>query len=438
MQTIKTAAIFIFVGTVMWGAYTSLTTPPETLPEDVQELVFDHEPSIAFDEQSFGAGLSDSLPELDINSGEPAVNVGMPDQRFAADPAGVDPAFAVAGPIASNPSVTAAADLTPTIPQPDSAITARLSDTPRDQIPRSYASTSQSFSLPDPNDVVTNFTGADDQLKLPAVSSDLALASGITDAAKDQTPPHGSDLSTDVVQASSGVPNLGLANAIRTADRQYADDQRKEALSTLSIFYNTPDLSGQERANLLARLDPLAREVIYSTQHLLEKPYRVGQKESLVDIAAQYEVPWQLLANINQVPDPMALLPGTELKVVTGPFRAEVNLSKSELTLFLGDLYAGRFPIAVGADPTPRPGTFTIQDKQKDHTYYNRSGAPVPAGNPGNPYGGTWMDLGGQVCIHGSPDKRKPTDQGCISLADDFAGDLYGILSQGSSVTIRR
>lgn len=246
MQTIKTAAIFIFVGTVMWGAYTSLTTPPETLPEDVQELVFDHEPSIAFDEQSFGAGLSDSLPELDINSGEPAVDVGMPDQRFAADPAGVDPAFAVAGPIASNPSVTAAADLTPTIPQPDSAITARLSDTPRDQIPRSYASTSQSFSLPDPNDVVTNFTGADDQLKLPAVSSDLALASGITDAAKDQTPPHGSDLSTDVVQASSGVPNLGLANAIRTADRQYADDQRKEALSTLSIFYNTPDLSGQD------------------------------------------------------------------------------------------------------------------------------------------------------------------------------------------------
>ena len=231
---------------------------------------------------------------------------------------------------------------------------------------------------------------------------------------------------------------MGLANAIRTADRQYADDQRKEALSTLSIFYNTPDLSGEERANLLARLDPLAREVIYSTQHLLEKPYRVGQKESLVDIAAQYEVPWQLLANINQVPDPMALLPGTELKVVTGPFRAEVNLSKSELTLFLGDLYAGRFPIAVGADPTPRPGTFTIQDKQKDHTYYNRSGAPVPASNPGNPYGGTWMDLGGQVCIHGSPDKRKPTDQGCISLADDFAGDLYGILSQGSSVTIRR
>ena len=34
-----------------------------------------------------------------------------------------------------------------------------------------------------------------------------------------------------------------------------------------------------------------------------------------------------------------------------------------------------------------------------------------------------WLDLGGQVCIHGSPDKRKPTDKGCISLANDYATD---------------
>ena len=35
-------------------------------------------------------------------------------------------------------------------------------------------------------------------------------------------------------------------------------------------------------------------------------------------VADKYQVPWQLLANINQVKDPMALLPGTELKVVGG------------------------------------------------------------------------------------------------------------------------
>ena len=43
-----------------------------------------------------------------------------------------------------------------------------------------------------------------------------------------------------------------------------------------------------------------------------------------------------------------------------------------------------------------------------------------------------------QLCIHGSPDPTRPTENGCISLAEDVADDLYGILSQGSSVTIRR
>jgi lipoprotein-anchoring transpeptidase ErfK/SrfK len=197
-------------------------------------------------------------------------------------------------------------------------------------------------------------------------------------------------------------------------------------------------LSGEQRSELLSRLDPLAREVIYSTRHLLEQPHRVGQNETLMEIAARYEVPWQLIANINQIEDPVTVLPGTELKVVRGPFRAEVNMSLKELTLFLGDMYAGRFPIGVGNDPAPKPGTFTIQDKQTSRTYYDAAGSPVPPGSPDNPYGEVWLDLGGQMCIHGSPSTTSPTNKGCISLAADYADDLYGILSQGSSVTIRR
>lgn len=443
MQTVKTAAIFIFVGTVMWGAYTSLTTPPETLPEDVQELLFDHEPSVAFDEGAFDAGLADSLPELEINSGEPSLDletdaIAAEGSQFGQPVANREPDFSVDPGFASDQ---------PMQPSVDSGVTARLSDTPANnpsasQAPASkiagqYASTSQTFSLPDPNTVALDFQNAGVAKPAAAADSDLALTSGTTrnnDLSQQRENP-----TSSVIQASpSSVPNVGIANAIRTADRQYAEDQRKQALATLSIFYNTPNLSGEERANLLARLDPLAREVIYSKQHLLEKPYRVGQQETLVSIAAKYDVPWQLLANINQVSDPMTVLPGTELKVVTGPFRAEVNLTQQELTVFLGDLYAGRFPILVGNDPSPNPGTFTIQDKQTDHTYYNHNGTPEPAGSDANPYGDAWMDLGGQVCIHGSPDKRKPTDKGCISLANDFAADLYGILSQGSSVTIRR
>ena len=125
----------------MWGAYTSLTTPPESLPEDVQEMVFDHEPAMAFDEESFDAGLADSLPELEINSGEPTVEFGT--ESIAASPVAIEPNFTDAQPTASG--------------EPSTGVTARLSDTPASPQAKQYASTSQTFDLPDPSSVASQF-----------------------------------------------------------------------------------------------------------------------------------------------------------------------------------------------------------------------------------------------------------------------------------------
>jgi hypothetical protein len=280
---------------------------------------------------------------------------------------------------------------------------------------RNYPSTGSAFSLPDPAKAVE-----------AAQSNSLGGTSS--------TEPNSSTKNT---RSTADVAAAGLANAIATADRQYSSDRRKEALATLSLFYETPNLTSEQREQLLIRLDPLAREVIYSPEHLLEEPHRVGGSETLMDIADKYDVPWQLLANINGVDDPVTVLPGTDLKVLRGPFRADVDLVNQELTLFLGDLYAGRFPVGVGTDPVPRSGTYTIQEKNSAKTYYDMSGNPVPPGNPRNPYGSMWIDLGSGISLHGSPQPGKPTDQGCISVAGDYSRDVFGILSEGSSVTIR-
>ena len=442
MQTLKTAAIVVLLMTVMYGAYVSLTTPPEPLPADVQSMLdFSEEDSLVID-----SGLPESLEQLEIN----APSAG-PDAAPADIPAGSPSVGVAAAPSPGEFAMAGQDDLTAEIDDA-SGVSTSLSDTeiasvdiggnlapqagPSATAPN-YPNTGATFELPDPNSVAATFEAAN--AAQPAVPpSDFALASGTSASPASDAPPPSAEIQTAELAGDSLTPNLGLSNAIQTADNQYMDDKRREALATLSIFYNAPNLSGEQRSELLSRLDPLAREVIYSKRHLLEQPHRVGQNETLMDVAAKYEVPWQLLANINQIKDPVTILPGTELKVVRGPFRAEVNLRLKELTLFLGDLYAGRFPIDVGTDPMPKPGTYTIQDKQTAKTYYNRAGSPVPPGSPDNPYGNAWLDLGGQLCIHGSPSTTSPTNQGCISLAADYADDLYGILSQGSSVTIRR
>jgi hypothetical protein len=211
----------------------------------------------------------------------------------------------------------------------------------------------------------------------------------------------------------------------------------KDALGTLSTFYNAPELTQEQRTDLLDILDALAREVIFSRRHLLDSVYVVAPGETLSDIGKRYDVPSEIIARINAIDPTSPLSGGTKLKVVPGPFRAEVDVAKNELTLFLGDLYAGRYPVAFGSDPAPKPGLFQVIDKQRAKNYYG-NGVQIASNDPRNPYGGYWIDLGQDLCIHGTSDGPGETKLGCISLSPLDASDVFGMLSRGSPVTIRR
>jgi len=257
--------------------------------------------------------------------------------------------------------------------------------------------------------------------------------------------PNSPNESTDTPASgqSSSFVNSSASKSYENA-KELAMDQidrgnLKEALATVSVFYNAPELTTEQRTDLLDLLDALSREVVFSRRHLLDMAYIVAPGETLEQIAKRYELPTEILARINAI-DPAVQLPsGAKLKVVPGPFRAEVDMVRSEITLFLpGDLYAGRFPVSFGSEPTPKPGVFQVIDKQKNRNYYG-NGVQIAATDPRNPFGGWWIDLGQDVCIHGSS-TTGPTDSklGCISLSPLDASDIFGMLSRGSQVTIRR
>ena len=212
----------------------------------------------------------------------------------------------------------------------------------------------------------------------------------------------------------------------------------KDALATLSVFYNAPELTTDQRQDLLDLLDALSREVVFSRNHILDMAYVVAPGETLEQVSKRYDLPTEILARINAIDTTSPLPSGAKLKVIPGPFRAEVDLAKNELTLFLGDLYAGRYPVSFGAEPIPKPGVFQVVDKQKNRNYYG-SGFQILATDPRNPFGGYWIDLGQELCIHGSTSSG-PIDGklGCISLSPMDANDVFGMLSRGSQVTIRK
>ncbi len=229
----------------------------------------------------------------------------------------------------------------------------------------------------------------------------------------------------------NGINQLASAGSVR------------QALEQLSRHYDSP-LPADQRMQMLQWLDQLAGKVIYSTEHhLADRPYIVADGDTLESLASQWNVPSQLIYNINnsKIGDPSLLVAGTELKRVDGPFNARISVDRQEMTLFLGDLYAGRFSIALGQDHQFDYGSFLIEGKSESgRDYQDASGQVIAAGDANNPYGKFWLGFSNSnLCIHESAGDANPGDtRGCIRLSSRDAADVYGILSDGSQVSISR
>lgn len=218
------------------------------------------------------------------------------------------------------------------------------------------------------------------------------------------------------------------------------------ALKLLTPWNVDSDLSDEQGIRCLRKLDELAGKVIYSRNSYLEPAYQVKAGETLDEIAAAYRVPLELLARINGIAAPYALSTGESLKVIRGPFRADVSLGNRELTLYTGAYYAGRFSVNVGRDLPPEEAFYEIAEKTAGRSYFDRrTGRELLRGQPENRYGNYWLGLRGQhittghrVGIHGRAKTAAGEDVGCISLNENDAGDVFAILSVGSRIQVRR
>jgi len=216
--------------------------------------------------------------------------------------------------------------------------------------------------------------------------------------------------------------------------RQLEQGKLASALENLTVWQGSPDLSDEEDARLQELLDQLAGTVIYSGQHLIKPAHEVKVHERLEDIAEQYHVPAQLLANINGITNPDTLLPGQRLKVVPGPFTLRVDTRRQQIVMYARNYYAGRIFFTPGTDQPPRAGDYEVITKMVERTWYDTNGREVPPRHPENPYGQFWIGLGSDQCIHGL---ASDMPRGCIGLTPRDAQDLYAILGVGSEVKIR-
>ena len=247
-------------------------------------------------------------------------------------------------------------------------------------------------------------------------------------AAAKAGPPAGSTL---------GSPNRqSFADLMATARGELDRNRLLDAYRMLSNRYRDPMFTPAENGQIERLLDQLAGTIVYSTQHFIERPHLIGPDETLEKIAHRYQVPSQLLAKINGLAPSKPLKPGSWIKVVRGPFSAEINLAKRELTLRLPDGgYAGRFAIGVGHDVPQIDKSYRVFDKIETPPAPTAYLGAAPSAKQ------KWIGLEGRLGIHAA---TNPANVGRSTAADGITlrardvDDLYDILSVGSQVVIRR
>lgn len=266
-----------------------------------------------------------------------------------------------------------------------------------------------------------------------------------------QTPGGPSQPKEDPSAVAANVESQRLADQfdalLKRVKEMKAKGQLVPAYEELSSWYPRQDkLSLANTLLMFKELDELAGEVLYSQRSYLSKPYAVTN-ESLAVIARPVSVTPELLGKINGIERPDQIS-GRNLKMVHGPFHAELRRSKFELTILVGDkrLYAGRFPVGIGPEGA-QPGTYKVIQKQMDPVYYpdpaNRA-VTVPGRDPRNALGSrliVFKSADGDGAFHGTIEPQsigKACKDGGIRLKPKDIEDIYDMLIENESQLIVR
>ncbi len=174
------------------------------------------------------------------------------------------------------------------------------------------------------------------------------------------------------VEATKNTETAAVREYLKIATEKIQNGNALEVLQSLSKYYGDPRFSAEELAELTNILVQAATLVIYSQQSFLEPAYTVQPGDTVEKIALQYQIPEEFIIRVNGLTAPFTLQPGTELKVVKGPFHAIVYLDRYEMLLTLNGLFAGRFWLGIGNDLIQKDGDFSFAQKtvSPTETYY--------------------------------------------------------------------
>lgn len=237
-------------------------------------------------------------------------------------------------------------------------------------------------------------------------------------------------------------------------------NQLLDARGILNDALAAGKLSDADAAAAKEMMKTINQTVIFSKKHFPDDEYVgnyvVKDRDRLKKIGDAHEVPWELLAKINNI-DASKMQAGRSIKVIKGPFHAVVNKKKFTIELYLGAppgergaLFVTSFAVGLGKDDSTPTGVWMCNTtKTRKPVYYSpRNEGVIEADDPANPLGGYWIGLTGidgqavgakSYGIHGTihPESiGKMESMGCIRLKNEDIAQVFDLLVPEKSMVV--
>lgn len=229
----------------------------------------------------------------------------------------------------------------------------------------------------------------------------------------------------------------------------------RSVLSDALINRTLPPADAEEARFMLTAIND---RLVFSSEITPDDPftlrYTVQPGDSLAKIIKNLglQVDWRFLQRINGLQRPEHIRVGQKLKIITGPFHAEIDRENHRLDLYLGDgmnrVFVRDFLVGLGEYDCTPSGLFRVRRNSKlvNPPWTNpRSRKHFSANDPLNPIGEYWMGLEGiqdhnaqeaGFGMHGTIDPDsigRNESMGCVRLNTGEIDLVYEVLTEGVS-----
>ena len=226
----------------------------------------------------------------------------------------------------------------------------------------------------------------------------------------------------------------------------------------LSSLLRSGSLTENEAAQARGVLTDIADTLVFSKEIVADDPFvieyiiRGGDTLSGIVQKMGLQVNWRFIQRINGIKQASGIRPGQNLKLITGPFHAQVDRDTYRIDLFQGDgsdqVFVRSYQVGLGEFNSTPTGLFKVRKNSKlvNPTWVNpRTRKFFSADNPMNPIGERWIGLEGieertkdlsGLGIHGTIEPETigtQSSMGCIRMHSNDVAQVYEMLAEGVS-----